>query len=235
MLDTNFCEEASRLTLDIATKFGQLWIFKRAIGLNDIHGHDFEEMFAEITNGEVLDSRGLIDVKTDDIGWSLKTIKYNSKTTQTHVRIISGRNGVGTHFEIKNPYDDIDATGAKVLSIYNDRVREATSQYNQANIVILLRDPKWQEFCLFSLPLVEYIAEKYRWVANKNKNFVAYDIYTNQHAFTWQPNHSTFTIKIPVPSLTTRFRIKIHPTKLDKQKIIQEQCNGKDWIEFIRN
>ena len=113
------------------------------LGKSDIQGDEWGDMFARAINGAYLASPvGHVDVTKGKLAWSVKTIKDKNPHKKRTIRIISGRNSPDYSFGIKNVHDDINKTGAAVLSIWNERVNLSINSYKIIPRLSILRpDP----------------------------------------------------------------------------------------------
>ena len=69
---------------------------RKAIGVKDIAGDDFAEMFAKAVKGtHHRQPIGLVDISKCEIGWSSKTVKGQGDVfVQERVRLVTGRNSI---------------------------------------------------------------------------------------------------------------------------------------------
>lgn len=194
-------------------------------------GDDFGEIFADSADGRHLDSpQGIADVIIGKIAWSVKTVQGNS--TQTKVRLISGRNSPDYSYGISNPRQDAAQTGKAVLGIWNARVSEVLNRHSEARILVMIRDITRQEFCLFEHPITQYPADDYQWAFNNNKqsNLEGHDKASGEHCFTWQPHGGQFTIIRPVPGSARRFRIDMDIPSVPVESILDMIEYHESWI-----
>ena len=203
------------------------------LGKSDIQGDEWGDMFARAINGAHLASPvGHVDVTKGKLAWSVKTIKDKNPHKKRTIRIISGRNSPDYSFGIKNVHDDINKTGAAVLSIWNERVNLSINSYKIIpRLSILVRNLPNSEFAYFELDVKEYDPNNYEWRENARDNFEGIDKSTGRHAFTWQPHGSQFTILYEVPNHAVKFTIK-KPGMIDPAVLKKAIGFDKDWITF---
>jgi len=171
----------------------------------------------------------LADVVTEGQSWSVKAVKCTNPHTCKEQRVISGRNSPDYSYGIQNPHEDIQKTGAAVLSIWNERVNIALDQFDSLRTTILLRNVNTLEFTLFEEETHKFIPAEYAWIINKNGNFEGINKNTHAHKFTWQPHGAQFTIKYSIPSSSVRFRIK-RPPVLDFNETMQQIGFEESWV-----
>ncbi|MDN4712180.1 hypothetical protein QYZ44_25815 [Vibrio parahaemolyticus] len=124
--------------------------YQMAVGDKDLSGEKWEQIFAKGIEGINLSRPlGLADVVKDSFSWSVKTLKVANPHKASKVRIISGRNNVNYSYGIENPLEDIETTGEAVLSIFNERLKTAKSEYKDLTHSILVRSPNFNEFTYF--------------------------------------------------------------------------------------
>ncbi len=214
---------------------GRYIIHKIATSHADIAGDDFGTLFAKAINGEHLGSPlGVADVVFQNKAWSVKTIKASKPFNQKMVRLISGRNSPDYSSGIQNPHADIAATGAAVLGIWNARVNEVLSEYQDLRIAVLIRNVLTREFVLFEEVAHRFAAGDYDWRKNKNNNFEGYEKATGEHRFIWQPHGGQFTIKRHVPGSAVKFIINRQPPVIDINHILELIKYNESWVEIIR-
>lgn len=147
------------------------------------------------------------------------------------VRLISGRNDPNFSSGITDPYVDIGATEASVLSIYNQRLAEAQTQHNDIRLGVLVRSMDRLEFTYFERPITPFAVNDYEWEVNCNKNLEGYG--AGGHRFTWQPHGGQFTIKEPVPDSASQFRIVQRPGVASLDAVLQGVGFAEDWVQII--
>ncbi|KJG15287.1 hypothetical protein [Photobacterium angustum] len=199
-----------------------------ATGEKGITGEKWEEIFAKSIGGDKLGrSLGLADVVKDNFSWSVKTVKSNKPHYQKSIRIISGRNNVKFSYGIENPLDNIEKTGEAVISIFNERLRTAKSNYKDLTHSFLLRSDDLTSYTLFEIEAYEIDPKTIIWNVNKNGNFEGR--VDGKHRFTWQPDGSQFTVIYTVPDDAIKFTIK-KPEPLNFDLVIKEIGFDKDWV-----
>ena len=203
-----------------------------AVGHTDMTGSQFEQFFSDSIDGEFFASPlGIADVAWRQTCWSVKTVKSNRPHTTQSVRLISGRNSPTYSADINDPHADIQITGCSVIDIYNARVALAREQYEEARMLVLIRNVLTREFTIFERQLNTYPVNDFVWRRNRNRNLEAYA--GDRHAFTWQPHGSQFTILEPVPASATRFRINTHPVTLEVDQVLEMTGFRPDWVEIL--
>lgn len=218
----------------LAVSIGRDIVHRIAIGLANITGDDFGGIFAAAIGGEHrAKPLGIADVTWNDCAWSVKTVQANKPFTQKTVRLITGRNSPSYSSNIKDPFADIQATGAAVLNVWNARLNESLNQHDDLRIFVIVRNMSTLEFTLFEYEAVRYVPANYRWEVNARNNFEGFDLVTGIHVFTWQPHGSQFTCLHHVPPSAYRFRIKKMPTILEERHVLQLVRFSDDWIEPV--
>ncbi len=219
---------------DLAISIGRDIVHRIAIGQANITGDDFGGIFASAISG-IHRNRplGIADVTWNDCAWSVKTVQDNKPFTQKVVRLISGRNSPVYSSDIKDPFADIQATGAAVLNIWNARVNESLTQHDDLRIFVIVRNMSALEFTLFEYEAVRYVSANYIWRVNSKGNFQGHDRLNDTHVFTWQPHGSQFTVLHHVPPSAYRFRIRKMPTILEERHVLQLVNFKDDWIEPV--
>ena len=207
-------------------------IYNFAVGKSNISGEDWGDIFAKAIDGTHLSSPvGLADVVIDGQSWSVKSVQNNNPHSCKELRVISGRNSPDYSYGIKNPNEDIQATGNAVLGIWNERINIALDQFDFLRTAILIRNVNTLEFTLFEEETRKYVTNEYKWKINKNGNFEGFDKTTNKHKFTWQPHGSQFTIKYTVPTSAIKFQIR-RPPILDFEKTMEQIGFDETWVSI---
>ncbi len=202
------------------------------MGHADITGDDWGTIFAKSISGEHRGSPlGLADVTWENCGWTVKTVSHPKPYTATNLRLISGRNSVGFSSGIENPREDVAATGAAVLRIWNARIDESLAEHSELRTVVLVRNMSTLKFVIFEDDIVRFQPTDYRWELNKNKNLVGTHIATGNRAFTWQPHGSHFTIHKAVPTCATKFQLLKRPLMIEEQHIINLTRFDGTWVK----
>ena len=217
----------------VATAVGKQIVHSLAVGRTDIAGDDFGEMFATAVSGDHRSSPvGIVDVVWRRCAWSAKTLKHNKPFRSNALRIISGRNSPDYSLNISDPRENIEDTGRAVLEIWNSRIDEVLTEYDDLRVVVLVRNMVAREFVLFEDEVVRYVPDNYRWETNRQNNFEGIDLATEKKRFTWQPHGSQFTIHREVPTAASRFRIVPDVPVVEFQHIVEQTGYQDDWIEF---
>lgn len=206
-------------------------VYHMALGEKDISGEKWEDIFAKGINGTNLSRPlGLADVVKDKFAWSVKTVKSQTPHTINKVRIISGRNNVTYSYGIENPLENIETTGEAVLSIFNERLKTAKSEYKDITHSVLVRSNDLSSFTYFEKVADIIDPKRIIWSKNKNGNLEGYDE-SHNHIYTWQPDGSQFTIIYEIPDNALRFNLK-KPGELDFDSVIESIGFSSDWISI---
>ncbi|MEZ8918555.1 hypothetical protein AB4622_07490 [Vibrio splendidus] len=226
--DTQRPYPLNKIPKEYLTEIGKNIAYLVAIGEKGLTGEKWEEIFANSIGGAQLGkSLGLADVIKDDFSWSVKTVKSKKPHSQKIIRIISGRNNINFSYGIDRPLEDIDRTGEAVISIFNERLKTAKSNYKDLTHSFLLRSDDLTHYTLFEKEAHEIDPKIINWAVNKNGNFEG--SVNGKHRFTWQPDGSQFTVIYNVPDNALRFTIK-KPAPLDFDTVIEEINFNEDWI-----
>ncbi len=218
----------------VILQLGKQFVHRMAIGNGDITGDDFGTIFAKAIDGTHLSSPlGVADVLLDGNAWSVKTVKSAKPFAQKTVRLISGRNSPDYSLGIKNPHDDVQATGKAILSVWNARVNESLAEHNDLRVAVLIRNFETKEFVLFEEGAGRFAANDFRWEKNKNGNFEGYEIATQAHKFTWQPHGSQFTIMRHVPGSAVKFIINHNVPLIESEHILRLTKFNESWVEIV--
>ena len=118
------------------------------------------------------------------------------------------------------------------MSIWNSRINESLNEHNELRVVVMIRNMQAMEFVIFEDEAARFIPDNYRWEVNNNGNFIAFEIATNRHTFTWQPHGSQFTIHRTVPTAASKFRIARPVPRIEFDDILRLAGYQDDWIEF---
>ena len=216
----------------VVLRICQRIVYLLAGGHSDLSGGDWSRIFAESIEGvDHASPLGLADVSWNGCCWSQKTVKASKPLTASIVRLISGRNDPNFSSGITDPYVDIGATGASVLSIYNQRLAEAQTQHNDVRLGVLVRSMDQLEFTYFERPIIPFALNDYEWKVNRNNNLEGHG--AGSHRFTWQPHGGQFTIKEPVPDSATQFRIVQRPGVASLDAVLQSVGFAEDWVQII--
>lgn len=222
------------IPVSVIKEIGKHLVHRLAIGQPDITGDDFGNIFARAIDGAHKNSPlGLADVVLERTAWSIKTIKRKHPFNTSTARFISGRNSPDYSMGIKNPHEDIQATGKVVLRIWNSRVNEALNEYDSLRVVNFIRNLQTKEFLIFEEDAEKFIVDDYEWRKNKSGNFEGHHIQNKVHKFTWQPHGSQFTMLKKVPPSATKFIINKNTPIIEFDHILRLACFQSDWIEII--
>jgi len=203
------------------------------VGQADIDGEDWGDIFANAIGGEHLSAPlGLADVVFEGMAWSVKSVKMPFPHITKRVRIISGRCSPNYSYGITDPLADIDATGAAVLGIYNERISIAKERYEPLRTSILIRNMDRLEFAIYEYDTVRYSPRDYEWRINRNGNLQGYEKATDRHAFTWQPHGSQFTVMHDVPESAQNFKVD-RPAVLDFDDTMDLIGFTPDWVTIL--
>lgn len=223
---------------DVIKKIGKQIVYQLCVGMTDLSGNEWGNIFAKAVGGQHLQSPvGIADVVMGEnqIAWSMKTVKSTNPFNQNaNIRLISGRCSPDYSYGIENPHDDIEKTGRAVLEIWNERINIAYDYYNPVRTNILVRNEDLSSFAIWEEENHRYIANDYRWEENKRGNLIGIEKVTGTVCFTWQPHGSQFTIHTKIPSNAVKFRVKC-PPKLDPDKTLEQIHYDDSWIEILRN
>lgn len=226
--DTQRPYPLNKIPTEHLKKIGKNIAYLIAIGEKGLTGEKWEEIFANSIGGEQLGrSLGLADVIKDDFSWSVKTVKSKNPHSQKVIRIISGRNNVLYSYGIERPLNDIYRTGEAVISIYNERLKTAKSNFKDLTHSFLIRSDDLTHYTLFEKEAHEIDSKSINWAVNKNGNLEG--SVNGKHRFTWQPDGSQFTVIYKVPDNALRFTIK-KPAPLGFDTVIREIGFNEDWI-----
>ena len=204
-----------------------------AVGKADINGEDWGDIFAKAIGGEHLGKPlGLADVVYEGMAWSVKSVKASTPHSTQKIRVISGRCSPDYSYGITDPPEDVERTGAAVLSIWNERINIAKERYEPLRTNVLVRNFNNMEFLVFEQETVRYNTRDYTWKVNRNGNLEGYEIGTTQHKFTWQPHGSQFTILYDVPLSSQKFKVK-RPPVLDFEETMTQIGFDNSWVTIL--
>ena len=217
----------------VLVEIGRQCVHRMAIGFSDLSGDDFGTIFAVAVGGEHRSSPlGVADVVKGKCAWSVKTVKASVPANRNAVRLISGRNSPDYSFGITDHYKDAGKTGNAVLSIWNARVNEALSQYDDLRVAVLVRNFPVRQFLIFEEEARRYTPSDYSWSFNNQNNLEGRERLTGRHAFTWQPRGSQFTIIRSVPASAKPFGIAVDVPLIDAGDVLDRIGYDDSWIEF---
>ena len=209
---------------------GKMLVYRYLVGQRDISGGDWGDIFASAINGAHHDSPlGIADVVHTTMAWSVKTVISAHPHKQSEVRIISGRCSPDYSYGISDLRADMTKTGIAAISIYNERINLAKSEYEPLRTCILVRNFGKMEFMYFENDTQRYNVNDYEWRENSQRNYEGYDVIHDKHKFTFQPHGAQLTIKYDVPASAIRFKVKPPPV-LDMDKALEQVGYSDDWI-----
>lgn len=195
-------------------------------------GDQFSRIFSDAIDGLSFGKPiGIADVAWNGCCWSVKTVQHKQPHEATRLRLISGRNAPIYSSGITDPLKDIQATGASVLNIYNERINKAKWDHDDTRLVVLVRHMQAQEFTIFERPIVPFVANDYEWQVNKRGNLMG--LLGDVQMFTWQPHGAQFTIHENVPASATRFRITKNPGMLEMIHVLRLVRFKPDWVKIL--
>ena len=217
----------------MVVEIGRQCVHRMAIGRDDLSGDDFGTVFAEAIGGEHRASPlGIADVVKGSCAWSVKTVKAKVPADRREVRLISGRNSPDYSFGISDPREDAAKTGEAVLSIWNARVNEALSSFDDLRIVVLVRHFPDRRFLIFEEEARRFTPSDYSWGFNRQNNLEGNERLSGRHAFTWQPSGSQFTIIRRVPASARNFRIAKDIPILNPDEVLQQIGFAQSWVQI---
>jgi hypothetical protein len=207
-------------------------VHRIAIGHRDLDGDDFGTIFAKAIGGEHRGSPlGIADVVQNGCAWSVKTVAARYPFTAKGVRLISGRNAPVYSSGITKPLEDLQATGAAVLSIWNARVNEAHNQHDDLRIAVLIRNMVTRQFHIFEEEALRFTPADFEWSLNPKGNLEGRDKVTKQHRFTWQPHGAQFTVLRHVPASARKFSVIRNVPIVSPESVLESIGYGPDWVE----
>jgi hypothetical protein len=201
---------------------------------SSLEGRDWEQIFARsIGAGWKPSNVGLDDVVLEQTAWGAKTVKNDTPSTASKVRLISGRNSPVYSFGDREVSEcDPDELGGKVLSIWNERVAGIRRHYKHLRTVVLLKSEDLLELAVFEYDTVIFTEEDFVWRWNKRNNLEGFSRKNEAHKFTWQPHGSQFTVIEEVPADRLAIRIKQPPT-LNPDDVLTALNFDPSWVEVI--
>ena len=168
-----------------------------AVGISDIEGKIWEQIFAKAINAEWRPSNiGLDDILVPSLSaaWGAKTIKNQRPFSVANVRLISGRNSPIYSYNVSDILSHSpDELGSMVIGIWNERVAELYKKYKTLRTVVLIKGENLTQISIFEFQTIRYDPKSYIWQWNKNKNLIGLTPHGDLK-FTWQPHGSQFTI-----------------------------------------
>jgi len=200
-------------------------------GNASLEGEEWEAIFATCIGAEWRPSNvGLDDVILGNTAWGAKTVKATKPSTQTKVRLISGRNSPVYSFgDTIDTHADPNLVGKSILEIWNERVSAVREKFQNLRTIVLVKSNDLTEVVVFEFDTIRYDPELFAWEWNKNANLRGVEKSTGEHRFTWQPHGSQFTITEKVPEKSLIIRIK-QPKVLNKETILTALGFDKSWI-----
>jgi hypothetical protein len=144
---------------DFGYKLGEELIFHLAVkSTPSLEGEEWEEIFAKCIGATWKPSNvGLDDVVMNSCAWGAKTVKSNNPSTQSVVRLISGRNSPVYSFEEKQTTDvDPNYLGKLILEIWNERGSAIREKYKHVRTVVLLKSDSLEEVVVFEFETIRY-------------------------------------------------------------------------------
>jgi len=210
-----------------------------ATGNADMTGDMFGRMFADSIEGQALEAPlGIVDAAWKNCGWSVKTVKNSHPHEFTvsggrpkNLRLISGRNRPAFSAGISDPLANVQATGNSIIKIYNSRIEQAREEYSDLRLLVFVRNMDTLKFTIFERPIVPFAVNDYQWKVNRQKNLEAYK--DEEHAFTWQPHGSQFTIKEPIPESATKFWITHRPRTIHMRHVLNLVRFESGWVKHV--
>ena len=200
-------------------------------GNASLEGSEWESIFATCIGAEWKPSNvGLDDVILGNTAWGAKTVKAVHPSTQSKVRLISGRNSPLYSFgDTLDTHGNPNPVGQSILEIWNERVSAVREKFQNLRTIVLIKSNDLTEVLVFEFETIRYDPELFAWEWNKNGNLRGIEKSTKKHMFTWQPHGSQFTIIEDVPEKSLIIRIK-QPETLDKEIILKALGFDKSWI-----
>lgn len=219
---------------DVIFHLGKKIVHRLAVGMADIIGDDFGNMFASAVGGtHRARPLGVADVALDRCAWSIKTVSATKPFEKKTLRLISGRNSPVYSRGINDPFSDIARTGATVLEIWNERVNEAFGEYDDLRIVVLVRSVAKLEFVLMEHEAHRYNPADFEWELRNGRNLIGRDRDSGTLHFTSQSSGSQFTIHHKVPRSARRFRIIRQPSMISEGQVLDSIGYEDSWIEAL--
>jgi len=220
-----------QLQNSLLSNIGRQLVRYMAMGIDDVSGSNFGDIFASAVGGEHRDSPlGIADVIRGRSAWSVKTVKSTRPFDQRTVRLISGRNSPDYSAGIQNPHDDPTLTGSAVLNIWNTRVDFAQAEYIDLRIAVLIRNMQRKEFVIFEEEASRYSPGDYLFTFNSNGNLEGHDRVTGGHHFTWQPHGSQFTVFRNVPGSARSFTVDRPIPVISEEAVLSAIGYEDGWI-----
>ena len=219
----------------VLLRLGEQIVYRLAIGSTDFTGDDVEAILAQAFGGTHRKTRsGIVDVFTDEVAWSVKTVKKDKPWEVKKVRLISGRNAPDKLENDPKSRNSPEVAGKEVLKVWNARVEEALIEYGEVRSIYFIRNMEDKKFSLFEDSITKFSTGDYYWKFKKHKksrNLHGYEKATDMHAFTWQPRGSQFTIIRPVPNCAQKFSInRAVPLAITPKSALRAINYNQAWI-----
>ena len=125
---------------------------------------------------------------------------------------------------------DIQATGNRVLEIWNARVNEAMKDHDDLRIFVMIRNVDTLEFTLLEHEATRFIPANYYWELGKKGNLHGYCCTTKEHKFTWQHSGGQFTMMEKVPNAVYRFKINRAVPMIPEHQVLATINFDSSWI-----
>lgn len=216
---------------------GEHLVYLISVGTSDISGENWGDALALAVGGFHLSTPlGIADVVWGGMAWSTKTVKNTTKGGPLNaktVNLISGRCSPDYSYGIKDPHEDIQKTGAAVLSIWNERVSIAQDNYSPVRTSVLVRSEDLLSYTLFEEENHRFRTTDYEWSENEKGNLKGFFKETNEQVFTWQPHGSQFTIHTKIPVSAKKFTIK-KPPIIPKNDTLTSIGFDSSWITILK-
>lgn len=226
----------NKLPSDFALNLGREVVYHLATRSAAIlEGADWEQIFARLICARWKPSNvGLDDVVLEQTAWGAKSVKHDNPANASRIRLISGRNSPVYSFGDREVSEcDPNELGAKVLSIWNERVASIRKLYKHVRTIVLVKSDDLLELAVFEFNTVLFSEEDFVWRWNKRNNLEGFYRSNSEHKFSWQPHGSQFTIIEKVPKDRLAIRIK-QPPLLNQSEILAALNFDPSWIEVIR-
>ncbi|NOT16247.1 MAG: hypothetical protein HOP21_11910 [Methylotenera sp.] len=222
---------------NVIQAIGEHLTYLISVGVSDISGEHWGDALAFAIGGSHLSSPlGIADVVLGEMAWSTKTVKNTSKNGVFNielVNLISGRCSPDYSYGITNPHEDIQKTGAAVLSIWNERVGIAQDNYSPVRTSVLVRSQDLLSYVLFEEENHRFRTTDYEWKENKAGNLKGFLKGTDKQMFTWQPHGSQFTIHVDVPPSAKKFTLK-KPPIIPKKETLNSIGFNLSWVTIFK-
>lgn len=215
---------------------GAHFIYLISVGASDISGENWGDALALAVGGVHLSTPlGIADVVLNGMAWSTKTVKNTTSSGAINARtvnLISGRCSPDYSYGIKDPHEDIQKTGAAVLSIWNERVSIAQDNYSPVRTSVLVRSADLLSYVIFEQENHRFRTTDYEWQESEKGNLKGFLKGTNKQMFTWQPHGSQFTIHTEIPLSAKKFIIK-KPPIIPKNEILKSIGFDHHWVTIL--